>query len=237
MTRTRNDEQAGAATPSTVERPTPSTVERLVIGYLRVSTSEQGRSGLGLESQREAIEQAADVRGWEVIEWITDTSSGKSLKRPGIQRALELMEDGGPDVLVAAKLDRISRSAIDFLGLVKRAEDHGWQLVLLDPNVDMTDPMGRFTASILASVAQLEREMIGQRTRDALAAAREKGTKLGRPDARPLSPSTVARIRDEHQRGASLRGIADELNRDGIQTSTGKGQWYASTVKAVLDRD
>ena len=205
-----------------------------VLAYLRVSTDEQGRSGLGMEAQREAIEAAAEHRGWEVVEWVTDTASGKSLKRPGIQRALERLENGGPKILVVAKLDRLARSAIDFLGVVERAERNGWSLILLEPNVDMTDPMGRFTASILASVAQLEREMISSRTKAALAQAKANGTKLGRK--LNIARSTVERIEAERAAGKTLQDIADDLNADEVPTARG-GEWWPSTVSYVLKQD
>jgi DNA invertase Pin-like site-specific DNA recombinase len=202
-----------------------------VLAYLRVSTSEQGRSGLGIDAQRAAISQEADRRGWSVVEWIQDEASGKSLRRPGIQRALERLENGGPKVLVAAKLDRVARSALDFLGLVQRAEENGWQLVILDPAVDMTDPMGRFTAGILAQVAQLERELIGKRTKEALQAARARGVVLGRPSAIP--DPVRARIVEERESGRSFRAIADGLNRDAVQTAQGGARWYPSTVRSI----
>jgi DNA invertase Pin-like site-specific DNA recombinase len=205
-----------------------------VLAYLRVSTGEQGRSGLGLEAQREAIETAAQQRGWNVVDWITDTASGKSLKRPGIQQALTRLENGGPKVLVVAKLDRLARSAIDFLGVVERAEKNGWSLILLEPNVDMTDPMGRFTASILASVAQLEREMISQRTKAALSQAKRDGKRLG---TRVNIPRRVVdRIREEREAGHSLQRIADGLNADQVPTARG-GEWWPSTVSYVLRSD
>lgn len=203
-----------------------------MIAYLRVSTNEQGHSGLGLEAQRSAIQQEAERRGWNVVEWIKDEASGKSLKRPGIQRALERLENGGPKVLVAAKLDRIARSAIDFLGLVERAEANGWALIMIEPNVDMTDAMGRFTAGVLAQVAQLERELIARRTREALAAKRAQGARLGRPVETP--DEVRERIVAAREDGLSLRAIADQLNDDEVPTAQGGRRWYASTVQSVL---
>lgn len=209
-----------------------------VIAYLRVSTSEQGRSGLGLAAQRTAIERGAEYHGWHVVEWIEDEASGKSLDRPGIQRALTRLENGGPKVLVAAKLDRIARSALDFLTLVDRAKEREWSLIVLDvggEHLDMTSSLGRFTATILAGVAELERNMIGERTRDAMAAARAKGTKLGRP--RNLPDEVVARIVSERKAGRTLQAIADGLNDDGVPTAQGGSQWWPSTVGALVRRE
>jgi DNA invertase Pin-like site-specific DNA recombinase len=203
-----------------------------VLAYLRVSTEAQGDSGLGLDAQRSAIAEEARRRGWKVVEWITDTASGKSLDRPGIRTAIARLEDGGPKVLVAAKLDRLSRSAIDFLSLVKRAEENGWALVMLDPSVDMTDPMGRFTAGILAQVAELERAMISKRTTEALARARARGTRLGRPSALPRG--LAERIEAMRAQGMTLAAIAEVLNADGVPTPTQRGRWWPASVSQAL---
>ena len=207
------------------------------IAYRRVSGDEQARSGLGMDAQRTAIEEAAAARGWTIAEehWISDEGvSGKSLSRPGIQRALELLEDGGPDLLVVAKLDRLSRSAIDFLTVIDRAQREGWALAVLDLELDTTTPMGRFTATVMAGIAELERELISQRTKDALAAARERGVRLGAP---PLVSTDVAdRIVRERRRGVSYGRIAEGLNRDGVPTTRGGQRWYASTVRVVAER-
>lgn len=203
-----------------------------VLAYLRVSTEGQGESGLGLDAQRAAIEEAARLRSWNVVEWITDTASGKSLEREGIQQAIERLEDGGPKVLVAAKLDRLSRSAIDFLSLVKRAQENGWALVMLDPAVDMTDPMGRFTAGILAQVAELEREMISKRTREALERAKQRGTRLGRPSN--LDRDVAERIESLREFGMTYQAVADRLNAEDVPTPTGAGQWWPASVSQAL---
>lgn len=203
-----------------------------VIAYLRVSTDEQGRSGLGLEAQRGAIAEAAEIRGWRVVDWVQDEASGKSLNRPGIQLALSRLENGGPSVLVAAKLDRLARSALDFLGLVERAERNGWALIMLQPNVDMTDPMGRFTAGILAQVAQLERDLIAKRTSEALQAKKKQGARLGRPIE--LSEEVRQLIVDLRSGGLTLREIADRLSADQVPTAHHGARWYASTVSGVL---
>lgn len=208
------------------------TVPLPVLAYLRVSTDAQGESGLGLSAQRDAIGAEAERRGWVVEEWLTDTASGKSLDRPGIQAAIQRLENGGPKVLVAAKLDRLSRSAIDFLSLVKRAQEREWALVMLDPAVDMTDPMGRFTAGILAQVAELEREMISKRTRDALAAARKSGVRLGRPSN--LDREVGRRLRRMRADGLTLQAIADVLNAERVPTASGRKTWWPSTVRQGL---
>src|SRR4051794_39103104 len=108
-----------------------------VIGYARVSTSEQADSRAGIEAQRAAIVAECKRRGWELLTTIEDGGfSARDLKRPGIQAALEELRRGSAKALVVAKLDRLSRSMIDFTGLMARAQREGWALVALDCDVD-----------------------------------------------------------------------------------------------------
>ncbi len=212
---------------------TASAVVR-VVGYVRVSTDEQADSGLGLASQRAAIEQECSRRSWRLLEVHTDASaSGKSLTgRQALAAALEAVESGKADALVVAKLDRLSRSLLDFAALMARAQAEGWNLVALDLGIDLHTPAGEFMANVMASAAQWERRIIGQRTRDALATKRAQGVRLGRP--RQLPGSVVSRIVAERDLGWSLRAIADGLNAKGVPTAHGGACWHASTVRAVL---
>lgn len=206
------------------------------IGYVRVSTDEQATNGVGLEAQRAAIEQECERRGWQLVEAIEDAGySARNLKRPGIQRALELLRLGEVDALVVAKLDRLSRSMLDFATITAQAQREDWALVALDLAVDTTTPAGEAMANVLATFAQFERRLIGQRTKEALAAKRVAGVKLGRP--RKLSEEVAARIRNERRGGRSFAAIADTLNREGVPTAQDGRRWYASTVRAVTLRD
>lgn len=203
-----------------------------VVFYLRVSTREQADSGAGLAAQETSLRAEADRRGWEVAEVIVDTGSGKSLaKRPGITHALELLAAGEVDALAVAKLDRLSRSVLDFAGLMARAQSEGWGLIALDVNVDTTTPAGKLVANVMAAVAEWEREVISARTRDGLAERRAAGVRLGRPRQLPLE--IVRRIVAERATGATLRGIAAGLTADGIPTAQGK-TWGHGTIAAVL---
>lgn len=218
----------GSARP---DRPVDSPLR--VVLYLRVSTSEQADSGAGLEAQEHALRLAAERKGWEVVTVLTDAgASGKSLSgRPALAEALELVESGAADVLAVAKLDRLSRSLLDFAGLMARAHRDGWALVALDVDVDTTTPGGKLVANVMASVAEWERETIGARTRDALAAKRAQGVRLGRPRTLPLD--VLARIRRDREEGQTFRAIADGLTADGVPTAQG-GVWRPGTVAAVL---
>lgn len=215
-------------TGRTTRTTTPTTVRAL--GYLRVSTDGQVESGAGLDAQRAALLAEGERRGWDV-EIVTDAGlSGKNMRRPGLLAALDRLDRGEADVLVATKLDRVSRSVRDFAGLLDRAQHNGWTIVLLDLG-DTSTAAGEMTANVIASAAQYERRLIGQRTREGLAAKRAAGVRLGRPSALPLS--VVVRIVDEHLTGRSLRAIAEGLTADGVPTARG-GEWRASTVQAVI---
>lgn len=206
-----------------------------VLGYVRVSTEEQSSSGAGLEAQRRAITAECKRRGWQLIEVVEDAGfSAKDLKRPGIQAALQVLQAGDAKALVAAKLDRLSRSMIDFTALMATAQKQGWALVALDCAVDTTTPAGEAMANVLATFAQFERRLISQRTREALAVKRAQGVRLGRPPS--LAPATVRRIRGARRRGLSFAAIAERLNADGVPTAQGGQRWYPATVRAILLR-
>jgi DNA invertase Pin-like site-specific DNA recombinase len=110
----------------------------------------------------------------------------------------------------------------------------GWALIILDLGVDTTTPSGEMIANVMATFAQFERRLIGQRTRDALAVKKRQGARLGRPVA--VDEAVAKRIARERRQGRSLRDIADGLNEDKVVTGHGGAKWHASTVKAVLDR-
>lgn len=124
------------------------------------------------------------------------------------------------------------RSVADFAGLLDRSVKRGWGLVLLSPNIDTSDPAGRFTSNVLASAAQYERELIGTRTREGMAQRKAEGVKMGRPQT--MDQSVINRIAGERQEGRSLSAIAETLTSEGVPTTQGGKRWYASTVKAAL---
>ncbi len=203
------------------------------IAYTRVSTEEQAASGLGLESQTSQVTAEIQRRGWTVAAVLVDDGySAKDLERPAIAKALQLLTTGKADALVVAKLDRLSRSLLDFAGLMERSRTEGWSLVALDLGVDTSTPAGEMMASVMASFAQYERRLIGQRTRDALAALKARGVRLGRPVAVPDTIRT--RIGNQRSEGQTLAAITEGLNAEKVPTSQGGAKWYPSTVAAVL---
>src|SRR5262249_26018227 len=150
-----------------------------VLGYARVSTDEQAMSGAGLDAQRQAIIGECRRRGWQLVELIEDAGySAKDLRRPGVQEAVRMLQAGRGQGLVVAKLDRLSRSMIDFTGVMAKAQKQGWALVALDCAVDTTTPAGEAMAHVLATFAQFERRLISQRTKEALAVKKAAGVRL-----------------------------------------------------------
>lgn len=204
-----------------------------VIGYMRVSTDEQAVSGLGLGDQRAVIAAEAARREWADLEFLSDEGfSAKNLLRPAIATALDMLGKGQASVLVVSKLDRLSRSLLDFATLMDRAKREGWELVVLDLAIDTTTPSGSLMANVMAAFAEYERQLIGSRTSAALQQLKAQGKRLGRP--RTLPAEVTARIVAARGEGQTLAAIAETLNRDGVETARGGARWYPSTVKAVL---
>jgi DNA invertase Pin-like site-specific DNA recombinase len=199
-----------------------------------VSTQDQADSGAGLAAQEAAIRAECEQKGWMLVRIATDVGSGKSMKgRPELAGALADLDAGHADVLLAAKLDRVSRSAADFAHLMERASKKGWKIVVLDVAVDTTTPSGELLVGVMVHFAQFERRIIGQRTKDALAQKRAQGVRLGRP-RQPIT-AIDQRIAAERAAGRSLGAIARDLTAEGVPTAMG-GAWTSTTVKRIAER-
>lgn len=219
-------------------RPGPGEPQR-VVAYLRVSTQEQADSRLGLAAQEAAIRREVEHRGWDLVALYSDTcSGGKPLAdRAGGEQALDDLRAGRADVLIASKLDRLSRGVADFASVLERSDREGWALLLLDIGIgplDTTNLMGKAQAQMASVFAELERARIGQRTREALAEKREAGWTPGPPDHMRIAPALAARIRSMHEAGESYSAIARTLNGEGVPTARGGAHWYPSTVRGLL---
>jgi DNA invertase Pin-like site-specific DNA recombinase len=202
-----------------------------VIGYLRVSTDLQEH---GIAAQRTALASEAERRGWDVT-WLEDSGrSGRTLDRPAVREALDLLSKGEAQALAVSKLDRLTRSVYDFSGLLAIAHKQGWGLVTLDLGVDTTTPAGKLVANIMAAVAEWERDMIALRTREGLAAARTKGVRIGRPPR--LDARVVERIHTERAQGRPYRAIADDLNAERVPTPGDGRCWHANSVRVIAGR-
>lgn len=204
----------------------------IVAGYTRVSTDEQATSGLGLEAQTATITDTIRARGGTIAGWYTDHGvSGSTMDRPGLAGALAALAAHTADTLAVAKLDRLGRSTVGVLTLVERLEADGYGLIVCDLGLDTTTPVGQFTLSIMAAFGQLERRMISDRTRAALAAAKARGVRVGRP--RIVDELVVDFARNLRSAGDSYAGIAADLGASGHPTAHG-GPWTASTVRWLL---
>lgn len=206
----------------------------LVVAYLRVSTEEQAKSGAGIAAQRATIEQWAKAHGKTIVDWfIDDGASGKNLKREKFIKALEMVDEGVVSGIVTAKLDRLTRSILDFATLMARAGKDGWKLIALDVGLDTSTPMGEMMANILAVFAQWERKVIGQRTKDGLAAKKAQGVVLGR--RRQISDADLATVAVTYMRcDGNLTWTAEQLNKMLIPTAQGGKVWRHSQVSAVI---
>ena len=203
------------------------------VGYLRVSTADQATSGLGLDAQRDAITTAAAAQGLTITAWHEDAGVSGTVApgdRPGMSAALATLTTAGAGVLIAAKLDRLSRSVKDAAELMDRADREGWRVVTADGTVGADNsPMSRAMVGMSSVFAQMERDLIAMRTREALAALKAQGVQLGHPTT--LSDDVLTRIITELSEGRSLRAIGQGLEADGIRTATGRERWHPQTVK------
>ena len=201
------------------------------VGYLRVSTAEQGDSRAGLEAQEQVIRAEVEHRGWDLVSLRSDVASGKSLRKRGeLAATLRMLRAHEADALVVAKLDRLSRSVLDFASVMEMAQEDGWSLVVLDLGVDTTSTNGKLIAHIMIALAQWERELIGDRTRAALKAVRARGTKVGR--RRGVTDETTRMIRMLRASGMSWQQIADALTAEHVPTAQG-GMWHGATVRKI----
>lgn len=199
-----------------------------IIGYIRVSTEEQERSGLGIEAQQAAIETECERRSW-TVELIADLGrSGKEVN-PQLRRALDLLATGQADGLMVSKLDRLARSVRHASAIVNDAQERGWNLIVLDNALDLSTPGGRAMANMLATFAELERDLISTRTREALAARARRGEPNGRRSAIPAA--LLRRIVLSRDAGASFSRIAREFTHEGLLSPAGLDRWQESTVR------
>lgn len=231
-----NAPRPAAAIPGRRRRIRPEAPAGTVVAYLRVSTDEQAASGAGLEAQRTAITAEAERRGWTITAWHTDEGLSGGLapsKRPGMAAALAAVQNREAAILMAAKLDRLSRSMAHAATLLDRSSREGWQLVTCDMAADTSTPQGRAAAHMTMTFAELERGLISQRTREALAERKAAGVQLGTPTRLP--EAVARRIITEAAAGLSLRQIAAGLMADGIPTGAGKPTWHAPQVQRAMD--
>ena len=218
----------------------------LLVTYIRVSTSGQGRSGLGIEAQRQTLAHFASTESYEVVREFVEVETGKGAdaleRRPQLKAALAAARKLRCQIAVA-KLDRLSRDVHFISGLM--AHKVPFLVAELGPDVDP------FVLHLFAALAEKERALISTRTRQALSAAKARGVTLGNPKLHVARKSAMEAVKAEADRFATnvlpiirevqkagartLRELAEALNARGITTARG-GQWYAQTVANILER-
>lgn len=204
--------------------------------YARVSTNGQADNGHGLDAQRVKLDLHAQANGLEPTLSLSDAGVSGSVapdERPALSEALGLLKSGQADTLVATSLSRLGRSTRDILDLADRARVEGWRLIVLDLSLDTDTATGRFTLTVLAAMAELERGLAVERTRDGLAAAKAQGKRLGAP----VSENTRAagrRAQDLRAEGRSWSAVAAALEAEGFPTARGGSSWNKTqAVRAV----
>ncbi len=218
------------------------------IGYIRVSTEEQAESGLSMSHQAAKIEAYCLAMDIELVAMIEDSGkSAKNLNRPGLQKALEMLKGKEAEALVILKLDRLTRSVKDLGALVELFEKTGAALVSVQDSINTRTAAGRLVLNVLGSVAQWEREAIGERTAAALHEKRRQGKLAGNipygfnlaDDGETLIPNPQEKkaleiMQELRNRGLSLRTIARELESRGIKAKNG-GKWHAKVISQIVE--
>lgn len=208
-------------------------VANILVAYRRVSTNEQKNSGAGMWAQKLPIEAWAAANGKTLI-WLEDDgySAGAMDNRPGLQKALELIREGKAGGIVVSKLDRLSRSMLDFCLLMEDASKNQWQMVALDFGLDTSTPAGKMMIGVLALFAQFERDVIKQRTKDGLAAKQAAGVRLGAPTQ--ATAELIARVWLLMRKHGNYTAVSRELNEQGTPTATGRGRWHPDSARKLL---
>jgi len=210
----------------------------MAIAYLRVSTTEQADSGLGLEAQELAIRSYCQAKGLVIDEFVVDRGhSGATLHRPGLTGVLDRVRAGGVDTVVVAKLDRLSRRVIDTLNTIELLRRHGTDIIFVQEAIDSTTAIGKAMLALVAVFAQMERDLVSERTTAALAAKRARGEALANPAYGTLQGEREAitlasALREE---GYSLRQIGTVLSNKGLPPRR-SSQWSPEMVRRLIMR-
>lgn len=220
------------------------------IGYIRVSTEDQVREGVSLDNQKSKILAYCHLKDLELREIVEDAGiSAKNLRRPGVQKVLKLARRKEIDALVVYKLDRIFRFTTDALETTKAFEKWGVSFHSIEETLDTRSAMGRFFFTLTAALAEMERRLIGERTKAALAHKKSKNEKTGGeiPFGYDLTTDghlvrnedeqrVIRHIRRLHDQGLSLRRICAELEREGHRTKRGNPNWHPETIATLIRR-
>jgi len=218
-------------------------------GYCRVSTEEQAREGISLDAQEEKIQEYAKFKDLELVKIIREEGeSGKNLDRPGLQKLLQLVEDQKAEALIVYKLDRLTRNTSDLLQLVEEIFKKGnTRFFSITEEIDTDSAMGKFFLTIMGAMAQMERELVSERTSAALQYKKSQGDSLGkipfgwdRIDGQlvrdPAESKLLRKLKRWRKKGDSYAKIAQKLNEQGIKPKRKNTKWHASSVYYILNR-
>ena len=215
------------------------------IGYIRVSTDEQVKEGISLENQEQKIRDYCRLKDFEILKIIQDAGlSAKNLRRPGAQKVIEMAQDKVIDAVVVYKLDRMFRSTVDALGTTRLFDKWNVSFHSIEETIDTKSAMGKFFFTLTAALAEMEREIIGERTRDVLQRKKANGEVYGHVPfgfkkfkGKLLSnddeQKVVKAVLGMREKGLNYSRISKELNDMGLKTKKGN-QWYPQTVKNVV---
>lgn len=216
----------------------PVTNPSAALVYLRVSTARQANEGVGLEAQEAKCRAHAQRLGLEVVETFTDAGiSGKDgiESRPGLKALLQKAAQNPGHVVVVYSISRLARRQKLLWQLLDDRDGHGLSVSSATESFDTTTPTGRAMLGMIAVFAQLEADMVSERTKDALAEVKAQGKKLGQKSMLELCPETVSYVKKLYATGNySHRSLAEELNRQNFPTVTGKGKWWARNVEIAI---
>ena len=216
------------------------------VGYIRVSTEEQAKEGISLEVQEDKIKKYADLHNLELIKVISDKGkSGKDLGREGIQKVITLCEDRAINHLIVYKMDRLTRRTLDLLTLVEEVfKPNSIQFHSISEKVDTSTAQGKFFLTITGAMAQMERDLISERTKEALQYKKSRlqtysSTPFGfdregeyiRPNKTELK--IVKLMKKLRRDGLSYQTITDRLNKGKIPTKN-SGSWSKSSIWRIL---
>lgn len=216
------------------------------IGYIRVSTDEQAREGVSLENQRQKIAAYCELNDMVLLDTIHDDGiSAKNLNRDGLQVLIDMVKHSKVDAVIVYKLDRLSRSVKDTISLIELFEKHKVAFHAIVDRVDTKSATGRFFLHIMSSLAQMERELIGERTKDALSHKIIKGERVGHvPYGYILHIDGKTLVEDQrqqeaivliiylHEKGYTYRHICRELEAKGYEPQAGR--WHHAKIKNIL---
>ncbi len=217
-----------------------------VVGYSRVSTLEQSREGVSLDNQEHKIRAYVDLKDLELVEMIVEEGkSGKTMNRPGLQKILSLIDKKEIDGVICYKLDRLTRKTRDLLYLIEDVfSKNNIQFISLNENIDTSSASGKFFLTVMGAMAQMERDLIAERTIDALQELTRQGRRLGSPDKLPLgfrstkrkmaSKTDLVIDKDEFEKVIEIFNLRrnKKLSLQAIGDKFGMGK---SSIKYILD--